>query len=383
MANPFRYGLEVSGKQFYDRIEVEEKLHRRLAGGAGNVVMYAPRRYGKTSLVKKVLARFREEHIATVYFDLNKVESLEKFCEEYASALFSVAGKISGIAEMMKTYLSHLHPTFSFGGDLAVSVKFDHGAKMTSQSLSSVLDLAERVAQDIGGKRIVVAFDEFQEICRLSPDLPLEGIFRGCIQSHEHIRYVFFGSKTHMLMRMFGDKSRPFYKSASVIKLGKPPRDESVAFVKSRFASCSIIIDDEVANMIVDISENIPHYVQQLSSIIYEIVQADCRDYLEPRDVEKSAEDLISENSDYYAERLASLSITQRLLVSALAREPAKSFKEAYRRKYSLGGSSTVNTALKVIRDGGIVESDESGYFISDPFFARYVRSSAVSVSEA
>ena len=171
--------------------------------------------------------------------------------------------------------------------------------------------------------------------------------------------------------------------SASVIKLGKPPRDESVAFVKSRFASCSIIIDDEVANMIVDISENIPHYVQQLSSIIYEIVQADCRDYLEPRDVEKSAEDLISENSDYYAERLASLSITQRLLVSALAREPAKSFKEAYRRKYSLGGSSTVNTALKVIRDGGIVESDESGYFISDPFFARYVRSSAVSVSEA
>ena len=82
MANPFRYGLEVSGRQFYDRVEVEEKLYRRLAGGSGNVVMYAPRRYGKTSLVKKVLARFCDEHIATVYFDLNKVESLEKFCEE-------------------------------------------------------------------------------------------------------------------------------------------------------------------------------------------------------------------------------------------------------------------------------------------------------------
>ena len=49
MANPFRYGLEVTGKQFYDRTEIAEKLHRRLADGAGNVVMYAPRRYGKTS----------------------------------------------------------------------------------------------------------------------------------------------------------------------------------------------------------------------------------------------------------------------------------------------------------------------------------------------
>jgi len=382
MANPFRYGLEVSGKQFYDRVEAEEKLYRRLAGGAGNIVMYAPRRYGKTSLVKRVLARFHERRTPTVYFDLNKVESLEKFCEEYASALCSIAGKISGVAQMMKTHLSHLHPAISFGGDLAVTVKFDYGTKMTAQSLSSVLDLAEKVAQDLNGRRIVVAFDEFQEIGRLSPDIPLEGVFRSCIQAHEHVRYVFFGSKTHILARMFGDKERPFYKSASIMKLAKPPRDESIAFVKSRFAECSIIVDDDVARSIVDTAENIPHYIQQLSSIIYEIALSDGRDCLEADDIKRATKELIAENADYYAERLASLSISQRLLVSALARDPVKSFKEQYRRRHSLGGSSTVNTALKVILDAGIVESEESGYFIGDPFFARYVRSSAVSVNE-
>ena len=31
--------------------------------------MYAPRRYGKTSLVKKVLARFSEEGVSCIYFD--------------------------------------------------------------------------------------------------------------------------------------------------------------------------------------------------------------------------------------------------------------------------------------------------------------------------
>ena len=54
LRNPFKYGKEVSGEAFYDRREVSETLYRRLADGSSNVVMYAPRRYGKTSLVKKV-----------------------------------------------------------------------------------------------------------------------------------------------------------------------------------------------------------------------------------------------------------------------------------------------------------------------------------------
>ena len=92
MVNPFKYGREVSGRQFYDRQEAFNSLYSKLAGGSANVVMYAPRRYGKTSLVKKVLSRFSEEGVPCVYFDLNRVESLERFCEAYASALYSLVG---------------------------------------------------------------------------------------------------------------------------------------------------------------------------------------------------------------------------------------------------------------------------------------------------
>lgn len=380
MLNPFKFGLEVSGKQFYDREEVGEKLYRRLSGGASNVVMYAPRRYGKTSLVKKVLGRFQAEHVPTVYFDLNRTENLERFCEEYASALCSLLGRTAGFVDRVKNYLAHLHPTFSFGGDLPISVKFDYGERMSSQSVASVLDLAQTVAQDLDVPAIVVAFDEFQEIRRLSPDLPLEGIFRSCIQAHDRVRYVFFGSKTHLLMRMFGDKSRPFYKSASTIRLEKPPREESRTFVKERFAAASIIVDDAVAEQIVVTSDNIPYYLQQLSSLAYESVRRTTRDYLTVEDIAQAEHDLIDENADYYAERLASLSASQRLLVTALAREPVGSFREDYRRRYLLGGSSTVNSALKVVREAGLVESDESGYFIGDPFFAKYIRGSAVRI---
>ena len=58
LSNPFKFGKEISGDQFYDREESFRKHYARLAGGASNVVMSAPCRYGKTSPVKRALAWF-------------------------------------------------------------------------------------------------------------------------------------------------------------------------------------------------------------------------------------------------------------------------------------------------------------------------------------
>ena len=380
-SNPFKFGKEVAGKYFYDREEVFLSLYRKLAGGSSNVVMYAPRRYGKTSLVKKVLERFSKEGVPTVYFDFNKVDSLEHFCDEYASALYAVAGKGSAALNAMGKYISHLHPTVRVGGDATVSLRLDYGPKMTATSLTAVLDLAERISSEVVGKPLVVAFDEFQEIGRLSKVLALEGVFRSCIQSHQNVRYLFMGSKTHMLKRMFGDKARPFYKSAATVRLPKPPEDESLAFVKERFASRSIGVDDAEARRIVMESENIPYYLQQLSSLVFDEVAASGRDWVENADVDAAIGNLIMENADYYQERVSLLSPTQRLVVSALAREPASDFDEDYRTRHSLGGSSTVHSALRAVVNAGIVEREERTYSIGDPFLAKYLKESPAEVS--
>lgn len=62
------------------------------------------------------------------------------------------------------------------------------------------------------------------------------------------------------------------------------------------------------------------------------------------------------------------------MLLSALSREPVREFTADYRGRHSLAGSSSVHTALKVLVEGGFVESTEGTYFVGDPFFARYVR---------
>ena len=109
LSNPFKFGNEVSGDQFYDRQDAFEKLYRKLAGGSCNVVMYAPRRYGKTSLVKKVLARFEGEGVPTVSIDLNKIATIEKFCENYALA-----------AEPVREFTESYRMRHSLGGSSTV-----------------------------------------------------------------------------------------------------------------------------------------------------------------------------------------------------------------------------------------------------------------------
>lgn len=172
---------------------------------------------------------------------------------------------------------------------------------------------------------------------------------------------------------MFGEKSRPFYKSAATIKLGKPPEDQSRAFVVERFASCGIGVDTTEVSRIVESAENIPYYLQELSSQVFDEVVSAGRDWIEPADVDAALENLLAENADWYFEQFKGLPPSQRILAKALAAEPVAEFPTEYRERHSLGVSSTVHTALLRLVDAGIVESDESGYHIGDPFFARAI----------
>lgn len=372
--NPFKYGKEVTGYQFYDRREACDDLYQTLKDGSSNVVLYAPRRYGKTSLVLKVLQRFKAEGVKCILFDMSKVDSVERFCADYTAAVYSLWGGMPELVNQIKEYLVHLHPTFSFGEGLMPQISFAYGSRMGAQELSEVIDLPEKLAQRNSQEVVVVAFDEFQDVAGLSKKIPLEATFRSVIQSQSCVRYAFLGSKTHLIQRMFGCRTRPFYKSALSMKIGKPPREESEEFVVSRFASEGIEMPSDVLSRLMEISENIPYYLQAMSALAYRSVVARGGNRVETEDVEGAVGRFLEGNEDYYDEVLRNLSAAQRLLVEALAREPAGRLESAYRERYRLGGISTVHSAVRSLMKKGLVDSVKGTYEIVDPFFARYVR---------
>ena len=85
--NPFNYISIAQGDSFYDRKEETERIVKTLSGG-NNMVLFAPRRYGKTSLVFRVMDELERQGFVCVYFDLMPVYSLEAFVEMYLKALY-------------------------------------------------------------------------------------------------------------------------------------------------------------------------------------------------------------------------------------------------------------------------------------------------------
>lgn len=370
--NPFRYGRAVSGDQYYDRLAVGESLYRTIAGGAANVVLYAPRRYGKTSLVKNVIDKWSEDGFTCLYFDMMKMDSVERFCEKYAAAVYAAEKGVDRVVRTFGELLSRLRPKFTVGEDGSPSIELDVASrKFTPSDLEDILNLPEKVAK--GKRTFVVVFDEFQEIAGLSQSLPMEGVFRGCIQHHESVRYVFLGSKTYLLKRMFSEHSRPFYNSARIMHLEKPPEDESRKFVTDRFSSAGVRIGAEEVDKVLSLSQNIPYFIQALSSEVFESVIARGGRSVRPDDILAAADSLTEMKREQYETVVGELSSAQRSLLSALAASPTNRFDEAYRRKYGIGPSSTVHGALEKLVDKGHVEKTAHGYFVGDPFFARYL----------
>lgn len=378
LGNPFKFGKEVGGYQFYDRVDDARRLRQKMIDGSSNVVLFAPRRYGKTSLVQKVLQQLAvEDGIKSLCFDLTKTPTVELFCQGYANAVYRALRGHGDLTQSFMRYLAIWNPSFSLdvAGVATFKLNVNVNVGIMADSIASVLDLPERIAQDLGGIPFVVAFDEFQEVADISAEFPLEKIFRSCIQAHKNVRYVFLGSKTHMMKRMFGDAARPFYNSASLMPLPKPPVDESREFLCSRFRAAGIELGDGHVDSILRISQNTPYYLQELASGIFEIVSQDNRSAVEDGDLSAAVADIVARNSELFDVRVDMLSVSKYMLVRALAKEPTGIFNEAYRMRHGLSVSSTVHTSLKELIEEGIVTDDRNSrtYELSDPFFSHYL----------
>ena len=64
MKNPFVYGETVSGDNFCDRVLEMKELVADIKNGQ-NVIIFSPRRYGKTSLIKQALRKVKAKGILT------------------------------------------------------------------------------------------------------------------------------------------------------------------------------------------------------------------------------------------------------------------------------------------------------------------------------
>ena len=373
MANPFNYLQFATGDHFYDRREIRKDLLSRFLSGQSNVVLYGPRRYGKSSLVAELVGDLEKAGIPCVTLDVVKVPSIDMFVSAYATKVYRRLAPVKFEFRKLGMFLKSLRPKMSLGPTGETGLSFEpSGATVGPEALTEVLDLPQKLLSGKG--RAVVVFDEFQEVKDLLPNDGFERVMRSAIQSHRNISYIFLGSRYHMLRRMFTDHNRPFYKSAVTILLGKPPVEESVRFVIDRFASAGKSIARDAAERLVGKIENIPYFIQQLGFETFRLVDDAHRKSVSSADVDSAFANLSCFNRDQYEQLMLTLSVSQKKLLIALAHEQTDEFGDVYRRRYALGVSSTVNSAKSKLMEDGHIERSDGKYVVADPFFAQFLR---------
>lgn len=371
--NPFSYGTVVRGDFFYDRKEEGERIVSTLSNG-NNMVLFAPRRYGKTSLVFRVVEQLDALGYTCIYFDFLPVYSLETFVSLYITAIEKKQNNLQRLVQIITSVVKSIRPklTFDSGGNPEFGIDLTEST-VSIQTLSEVLDLPEKLAQ--AGKKTIVIFDEFQEITKLNK-YGFESLLRSKIQQQQQVNYLFLGSRTHLLSDMFNNKNRAFYNSASHMQLGTLPHNDTITYLQAKFSLSGIKIELPEARYLIEQSGDIPYYIQLLAAEIWQYMITS-HTMVTTEIIDDCSKQIVELKQDYYYELFDRQSVMQKQLLIALVHSGDNIFSSTFTKRFRLSTSSTTQKSVLVLMDSGIIDKTDSAYFISDPFFKRFLQNHA------
>ncbi len=179
MRNPFRYGSRVTGGAFFDRERIIRDMLDVIDGG-NNIVLYGPRRYGKSSLVGEIMSRLRGKGWVCAEVNLMDVASLEDFVSQYARALYREASPVVGTIRHVAGLFKRVTPAVSISDDGRPELKFEISSRKAG--VAALRDVLELPAKICPAGRTLVVLDEFQEVESLGLGQQFERTMRSVIQ---------------------------------------------------------------------------------------------------------------------------------------------------------------------------------------------------------
>lgn len=229
--NPFVFSHPVDPEDLIDREGEAGKL-LSLAEGGHATRLSAPRRYGKTSLLRRVGRDAEKAGFNYVEVDFYGVLSHGDVAVRLEKGYRAIRSAPQRAADAA---IRALRPRVSVGaGPVRVEARpASAPTEADSRILMGLLDLPLELFERTG-TRTLVAFDEFQALLAVDPQI--DGLFRSRIQRHgDAASYVFAGSHPGLMEQLFGTYERPFFGQARVMKLEPLEDSDLVEYIGARF----------------------------------------------------------------------------------------------------------------------------------------------------
>ena len=193
MENPFRFSGIVDDPAFCNRKKEQSEL-RRYIESSQNVLLYSHRRYGKSSLILKVFKNLKKA--TPIYIDLYGTTSTEEFVASFLKGVSAIEPKMNRLVKMIREGIRSIGVNFSIDSTTGMPTAMPiFNKSVEDRTIDEIFGLLEGRSHK---KKMVVAFDEFQEVASYGGDA-FEKLLRKSIQHHERISYIFAGSQKHMI----------------------------------------------------------------------------------------------------------------------------------------------------------------------------------------
>jgi hypothetical protein len=375
--NPFHYGDVVTGAAFTDRRAELDALRADAAGGQ-NVVIIAPRRRGKTSLVRACIEEVRAEGVLVAECDLFAAPDKGRLVEHLTAAIyrgllspFERAGRrsLDFLRRMPVTPVATVDPA---DGSLSFTLPQTPRRGDIDVTLERLLRLPGEIAAE-RGRRVALVLDEFQEVTRIDRDLPR--VMRSVFQDQPDVAHVYLGSQRHMLRRLFTERNEPLFRSARVMELGPIPPELFAPFIAERFAASGREIAGEAVDLVLAITAGEPHETQELCRFVWELAGDRTADAGTVREAFAQA---VMAESARCATVWQHLAPYQRLVLLAVAADDGRVYSEEYRHRHRLGPPGRVQKALDALQERDLVAGDaRSGHRVPDPYLRAWLRERA------
>lgn len=372
--NPFTFGNLALDDAFIDREAELEALLGDLRSGQ-DVLLVAPRRYGKSSLALRAVQAALEEDILVASCDLMRTPTKERFAaalaktihDDLTSSVDEARDRAAGLFRGLR-----IRPTIELDpddGDLSFSFRASRAGADLDATIERLLELPGRIAAE-RNRRVAIVFDEFQEVVSLDPKLP--NLMRSVFQGQPHVAHVYLDSKRHAMQSIFNDRNEPFWRSARQMQLGRLPEDALAGLIRDRFRATERDADDEAVWRILAITDGHPYATQELAFFTWGHVPQGHAAHAS--DVEAGLIDVQNAEHNNLSRLWDGCTRNERVVLLALREGPLSLFSEEVRERTGLPAATFVQRAVKaLVRDDTVEQLPDKRYQLAEPFLAEWL----------
>ena len=367
--NPFVFQGYEGPEYFCDRVEETKSMVSALKNGR-NITLISPRKIGKTGLINHAFYQIKKENkdAICIYVDIFSTKNLQEFVETLGRAV---------IEDALEREKSFANKVLDFFKGLRPTITPDLMTGLPTVSVSVVPVQAEYTLKSIFthlnelNKPVYLAIDEFQQITEY-PETGTEAMLRSYIQFIHHVKFVFSGSKKHLMEEMFCAPNRPFYQSTQLMNLEPLQEETYYDFAKAFFEAKKGSFDRQVFHNIYQRFDGYTWYLQAILNRLYEQrkkVETD-------RQAVEAILFHVNTLAPHYQMLTSFLTDNQLSLMKAIAHAEIvdQPLGNDFLKRFDLPSASSVKSALSVLVDKDLVYQTPNGYIIYDRFLGLWLK---------